>query len=177
MSEIWDDLLHKPEQQIFLFLIVGAAVIAMALGLQYFAGFEPCELCLKERYAYYAGIPLAIGASAAMSTARPLLAAVLIGLAGVALLANAGLGLYHAGVEWHWWAGPSTCTGNGDDLAATGGDLLKSLQTQNVVRCDQPAMKILGLSLAAWNMPIGLGLGVVAARAARLLMQPAAARS
>ena len=172
MPAIADDLVKKPEQQIFLFLLVCAAVIAVALGLEHLGGYLPCELCLKERYAYYAGIPLAIGASAAMSAGRQGLAAALIGLAGLGLLANAGLGLYHAGVEWQWWAGPSSCTG-GAPLATDASDLLKSLQTQNVVRCDQPALKILGLSLAAWNIPIGLGLAAVAGRAVQRLSRPA----
>ena len=176
MSEIVEGLLAKPEQQVFLILIVCTAVLAMALGLEHLGGYAPCELCLKERYAYYAGIPLAIGASAAISAGRQGLAAALIGLAGLGLLANAGLGLYHAGIEWHWWAGPSTCTG-GTGLAATGGDLLNSLQNQNIVRCDQPALKILGLSLAAWNIPIGLGLAAVAGQAARLLGRLVPARS
>ena len=176
MPQALNDLLRKPEEQVFVFLIVCAAVLAIALGLEHFGGFLPCELCLKERYAYYAGIPLAIGASAGLSSAKRGLAAGLIGLAGLGLLANAGLGLYHAGIEWQWWAGPTTCTGEAD-LAADGGDLLKSLQTQNVVRCDQPALKILGLSLAAWNVPVGLGLAALAGRAALLVGRTASVKA
>ena len=170
------DLWRKPEQLVFLFLVACAAVLLIALGLEYLGGYMPCELCLKERYAYYAGIPLAIGASALIGAGRPPLAALLIGLAGLGLLANAGLGLYHAGVEWHWWAGPSTCTG-GAPLATTPEEMLKALQNQKVVRCDQPALTVLWLSLAAWNVPVGLGLAAVAAHAARKLLTPGAARA
>ena len=165
MSDTIARLLKRPEQQIFLLLVVCAAVILMALGLEHLGGYLPCELCRKERYAYYAGILLAIGASAGVSSGHRGLAAACIGAAGLGLLANAGLGLYHAGVEWHWWLGPTECTG-GAALASDADDLLKSLQTQNIVRCDQPALKILGLSLAAWNIPIGLALAAVAGRAA-----------
>ncbi len=169
MTDILRDL-RKPEQMIFLFLVVCAGVLLMALGLEYVWGYAPCELCLKERYAYYAGVPLAIGASALISAGRPAWAATLIGVAALGLLANAGLGLYHAGVEWQWWAGPSTCTG-GTPLATTPEDLLKALQTQKVVRCDRPALMILGLSLAAWNIPIGLGLAAGGGLAARGLLR------
>lgn len=168
------DFFHRPEQQVFMVLLACAAVLLMALGLEHLGGFLPCELCLKERYAYYAGIALAIGASALIGAGRPLPAAALIGLASFGLLANAGLGLYHAGIEWHWWAGPSACTG-GSAIATDAGDLLNSLAKQNVVRCDQPALKILGLSLAAWNIPIGLGLAAIAGLAASLLAAPARA--
>jgi len=177
MSKALDDLRAKPEEQIFVFLLVCAAVLAIALGLEHLGGYLPCELCLKERYAYYAGVILAIGASAGVSAGRPGLAAGLIAIAGLFQLGNAGLGLYHTGIEWHWWAGPSTCTGNPDDLANNAGDLLKALETQNIVRCDQPALKILWLSLAAWNVPIGLALAALGGRAAMLLAGPMARRA
>lgn len=175
MLEVIQSGLRKPEQLILLLLVACGGVMAIALGLEFLGGYAPCELCLKERYAYYAGIVLAIAASAAMSAGRPALAAGFVALLGLGLLANAGFGLYHAGVEWRWWEGPSTCTG-GADLAASGNDLLKSLETQNVVRCDQPALKILGLSLAAWNVPIGLGLAAIAAYTGWLLIYGAPAR-
>ncbi len=162
--------LRKPEQVIFLFLLVCAGVLLTALGLEYLAGYAPCELCLKERWAYYAGIPLAIGAIGLIGAGRAPWAAGLIGLAGLGLLANAGLGLYHAGVEWHWWAGPSTCTG-GSALAQTPEEMLKQLQNQKIVRCDQPALYVLGLSLAAWNVPIGLGLAGLGGWAANVLLR------
>jgi len=169
MSKMLEDLFNKPDEQIFMFLVVCAAVLLTALGLEHLRGLVPCELCLKERYAYYAGIVLSIGATGALSAGRQSLAAALIAGAGLLLLANAGLGLYHAGIEWHWWAGPSTCTGNPNALATNGDDLLKSLENQNFVPCDKPAMSPLGLSLAGWNMPIGISLALLAARAAQLL--------
>jgi disulfide bond formation protein DsbB len=169
MSGVIGEILRKPEQQIFLFLLICAGVLLTALGLEFLAGYAPCELCLKERWAYYAGVPLAIAAIAAIGAGRTSWAAGLIGLAGLGLLANAGLGLYHAGVEQLWWAGPNECTG-GPALAQTPEDLLKQLQTQKIVRCDQPALYILGLSLAAWNVPVGLGLAALGGFASRQLL-------
>ena len=29
-----------------------------------------------------------------------------------ALIATAAIGVFHAGVEYHWWAGPQACSGN-----------------------------------------------------------------
>jgi disulfide bond formation protein DsbB len=83
MPQMLNDLLRKPEEQIFLVLIACAAVLIAALGLQYIWGYQPCELCLKERYAYYAGIVLAVLASAAMGMGR--------NGVGAALMAGAGL--------------------------------------------------------------------------------------
>ena len=172
MPQVIKTMLRKPEEQIFVFMIICAGVLIAALGLEHIGGYQPCELCLKERYAYWAGIAIAVAASAAMSAGRSPLAAALMAVGGLALVANAGLGLYHAGIEWHWWQGPVTCTGNPNALVNNAGDLLAVLQSENVVRCDQPALKIAGLSLAAWNIPIGLALAALAARSAWLLSRP-----
>jgi disulfide bond formation protein DsbB len=153
--------IFAPDRLIAGFLLIAAAVIVAALGLEFIGGYQPCELCLKERWAYYAAIPLAILATGMMSAGRPAIAALLILVAGAGMIANAGLGLYHAGVEWHWWPGPSVCTG-GPGHVANAQDLLDRLQHENVVRCDQPALTLLGLSLAAWNVPIGVGLSIIA---------------
>jgi disulfide bond formation protein DsbB len=65
-------------------------------------------------------------------------------------------GVYHSGVEWKWWPGPTTCTGS-SGLSTGLPDL-----TKPVVMCDTPAVRILGLSLAGWNAVISLGMVVVA---------------
>ena len=65
---------------------------------------------------------------------------------------------YHAGVEWHWWAGPTDCTGPLTDLRA-GGSLLNQLQSIHVVRCDEAAWRFLGISLAGYNALISLAAG------------------
>ena len=90
----------------------GAATILGAYFFQYVLGLPPCPLCLEQRIAYYVSIPLAIvlGFAAAKHAPRPLLAVGFAAIA-VAMLYNAGLGLFHAGVEWKWWPGPQECSG------------------------------------------------------------------
>ena len=144
------------------FLVIFTVALATILGawiFEYF-GYAPCELCLKQRWAYYTAIPLALvlfltaGSNPTMARG---------GLYLLALIWTFSMifGIYHSGVEWKWWAGPSTCTGNG---GLTGGlpDLSKP-----VVLCDQPAIRIFGLSLAGWNAAISLALAVVAVKAVR----------
>ena len=92
-----------------LVLFAAVAVILVALGFQYIGGYAPCPLCLQQRYAYYAGIPLLFLALVLVAADRRALAAVLFLAVAAGFLANAGLGVYHAGVEWKFWAGPDTC--------------------------------------------------------------------
>ena len=146
--------------------VAGAATIAGAWFFQHGLGLRPCPLCLEQRYAYYFAIPLAalvaLGDQAGAS--RKVLVAAL-GVIALGMLWNAGLGVYHAGAEWKWWAGPQDCGGPLDDLGTAGG-LLEKLQTINVVRCDEAPWRFLGLSLAGYNALISLGLAAIAGWAA-----------
>jgi disulfide bond formation protein DsbB len=144
---------------------VGAATILGAYFFQYVIGLAPCPLCLDQRIAYYVSIPLAIVLAIAASRGAPrgLIASGLAFLA-LAMLFNAGLALFHAGVEWKWWPGPQECSGPLGDLSA-GGSLLDQLHNVSVVRCDEAAWRDpFGLlSLAGYNVLISLGLAAVAA--------------
>ena len=124
-------------------------------------GYVPCELCLKERIPYYAAIPFA--GLAVLFTARGyknLCRAVFATLALI-FAASAILGVYHAGVEWGFWPGPTTCSGPLHHARSVE-DFWAQLQTIKVARCDIPALRILGLSLAAWNAIISVGLAWLA---------------
>ena len=140
----------------------GAATILGAYFFQYVLKLPPCPLCLDQRVAYYVSIPLAVvlAFAAARHAPRPLLAAG-FAIIALAMLFNAGLALFHAGVEWKWWPGPRECSGPISDLGS-GGDLLSQLQTISVVRCDEAAWRFLGLSLAGYNVLISLALAAIA---------------
>ena len=128
-------------------------------------GYLPCELCLKQRISYYVGVPLAavtfLLAAKNISAARALLYASALLWFGSALF-----GIYHSGVEWGFWLGPTACTGSG--ASATDMDVfMKQLQTTQVVQCDKVAIRIFGLSLAGWNAVISAGLSALALIGAR----------
>jgi disulfide bond formation protein DsbB len=149
-----------------LIFIVALAALAAVWILQGM-GYEPCELCLTERYAFYAGAPLAaLTAFLASRSAHGLARAGFV-LIALIFLANVGLAFYHVGVEEHWWAGPTACTGS---LSGTldVNNLAKALETTKVVRCDEVQLRILGLSLAGWDVVASAALAIYAALAARL---------
>ena len=143
-----------PHRTVLLIFAVATATILGAWIFEY-AGYAPCELCLKQRWAYYAAIALSLVVLGAGRSSAKLMR---YGLWLLALLwvGSMAFGIYHAGVEWKWWPGPTTCTGAG---ALSGG--LPDL-TKPVVMCDTPAIRILGLSLAGWNAVISFGLAIVA---------------
>lgn len=147
-------------------LLLSVGVILTALGFEHIGGYLPCPLCSMQRYAYYAAIPLLFLALVLVATERPGLARLLFVLVALAYLANAGLGVYHAGAEWKFWPGPATCAAASGELATSAGGLLKDLERVQVIRCDEAAWRFLGLSFAGWNALISLLLCAVSLRAA-----------
>ncbi|MCZ7593798.1 MAG: disulfide bond formation protein B [Hyphomicrobium sp.] len=146
-------------------LLITVAVILIALGYEHIGGYAPCELCLEQRYAYYAGIPLLFLALVALSAGQARAAAVLFVLVALAFLGNAALGVYHAGVEWQFWPGPAACTGS-QQLTNNAGNMLEALQQTNVVRCDEAAWRFAGISFAGWNVVASLLVTLLGIRAA-----------
>jgi disulfide bond formation protein DsbB len=140
---------------------VGAATILGAYFFEYVLHYQPCPLCLEQRIPYYVAIPLAlvVAVAAKRQAPRPLLIA---GFAAVALamLVGAVLAAYHAGVEWHLWAGPQECSG--DPNFGRTGSLIEQLNTVRVVRCDEAAWRLFGVSLAGYNALISAALAGVA---------------
>src|ERR1700733_12674807 len=94
---------------LILVLLGSTAAIGGALLSQYVGGLVPCELCLLERWPYYIGMPLSL-----LVIATGGKRGLLIGgsaLVVLVFLASSGLAFYHVGVEQHWFAGPTACTG------------------------------------------------------------------
>jgi disulfide bond formation protein DsbB len=89
------------------------------------------------------------------------------GLAALALAAGAALALYHVGVEQRWWEGPSTCAGGGDIGAMPTAELLAKIKAAPLVRCDEVAWSMAGLSMAAWNGVASAALAALFALSAR----------
>ena len=137
---------------------VSAILLLGALAFQYLGGLPPCEMCIWQRWPHGAAILLGIGGGAlALSGAVPAKAARLLAWLAVAALAITGaIGVFHAGVEWKLWPGPSHCTGLG---YVPGRDDFGPLQ---VVRCDEALWRLMGVSLAGYNALFSLAVAAIA---------------
>lgn len=146
---------------------VGALTIATVYYFQYVMLLAPCPLCLEQRVAFYISIPLAVllllGANHGASRKVLLLGFLAI---AVAMLWNTGLSAFHAGVEWKWWQGPTDCSGPIDKFGAAAG-MLNQLQRVSIVRCDEAAWRLFGISMAGYDVFVSFGLAVVALWGAR----------
>jgi disulfide bond formation protein DsbB len=150
-----------------LIVLLGLATIAGFFYFQYVLGYPPCPLCLDQRKAYYICVPLAalLWIGAGHGASRKVLIGAFIVIAAV-MLWNAGLSVYHAGVEWKFWQGPQDCSGPIDNFGSAA-DMLKRLQHIRVVRCDEAAWRLFGISLAGYDVLVSLALAAIAAWGAK----------
>ena len=139
-----------------LFIALASAIIlGTAYGFQ-FNGYAPCDLCWYQRYPYMAIIALVVVATLLKEQNSRLL----LVLVTLLVFVDAGIAGYHAGVEYKWWEGPSTCGGAFDfsDTELT----LESLNNlaARVIRCDEAAWTLGGISMAGYNTLMALSLAV-----------------
>jgi disulfide bond formation protein DsbB len=150
-------------------LFIAAAAAATLAGAWYFElalGLAPCPLCLDQRVPYYVAVPFALvlGMTARRDASREVRSGFLV--LAILLAFGAGLGIYHAGIEWKWWLGPASCAGAGPVTLPD--DILSSLKRpQRFVPCDEAAWRFLGISLAGYNALISGALALIALWAAR----------
>lgn len=136
-----------------------AALLAGAFVFQAL-GYAPCKLCVWQRWPH--GVAIALGALALFYW-QPLLA--WVGAAAASL--TGAIGIYHTGVERGIWLGPDTCTSadNIGNLSAT--DLLAQINAAPLIRCDEVAWALMGLSMASWNAVLSFALAAIWIVAAR----------
>lgn len=143
-----------------------AATVGTALGFQHIGGYIPCALCLLQREPYYWAIPVALGAFVTAIFRLPAsVTRTLLGLVAIMMLIGAGMGVYHSGVEWGFWPGPTTCSTSANGLTTNAGNLLSDLNTVHGPSCTEAALRVLGLSFAGWNVIASIILAAIALRA------------
>jgi len=135
-------------------LLVPAGLLGGALGSQYIGGLNPCEMCHWQRWPHAAAILLALGAL--VSPPGVPRTRTLVLLAALAIAVSGAIGVFHAGVEYGFWEGVTTC-------ATTGATSLEDILSVPLVRCDQVQWSLWGVSLAGWNAIASLGAAALVA--------------
>lgn len=132
-------------------ILLPVALLGGAIGSQYIGGLIPCEMCMWQRWPHLAAIFAAI--AAIVLRKNPPASATFTALAALAILTSGGIGLFHAGVEYKWWEGFTTCTA----IRPAGGNLLEAIMTSPIIRCDQAQWTLAGISLAGFNAIFSIG--------------------
>ena len=135
-------------------LLIPAALLAGAWGSQLVGGLHPCEMCHWQRWPHYAALLPAAGAFVTAGRAR----VALIALAAALIAVSGAIGVFHAGVEYGWWRGITSCTSTvALPSGASADDMLAAVLNAPLVRCDRAAWTLGGVSLAGFNALFSLG--------------------
>jgi disulfide bond formation protein DsbB len=149
-------------------LLISAAMLAIAHAFQTFGGYQPCTLCLRQREVYWAAGGLALAFMVVVRAPGGVrLRQLTCWILGLVFLAGFAVAVYHAGAEWKFWPGPSTCSsaGAGGVSAQAMQDLLQGAKIRPPA-CDQIVWQFLGLSMAGWNAVASLIFVALSAAAA-----------
>lgn len=148
-------------------LAASAAMLAIAHAFETFGGLAPCTLCLRQREVYWWAGGLAL---AFMILVRlpggPRLRQASCWLLSLVFLIGAAVATYHAGAEWKFWPGPTTCAGASSAVDAEAMSALLNGARIRGPACDKASWVFLGLSMAGWNALISLALAAMSAAAA-----------
>ena len=135
----------------WLAFLLPAGLLAGAYGSQYIGGLPPCEMCWWQRYPHFEAVALA---TVAFFVGNPGYRKAMVALAALGILTSGLIGGFHAGVEYGWWEGLTSCTAT---ISGSGHELLKSIMNAPLVRCDTAPWTLFGISLAGYNFLLSTG--------------------
>ncbi len=141
------------------------SLLAGALISQYGFGLYPCEMCHWQRWPHWAALAIGLIALLLHRNGKGGIVRALIVLAAFCVAASGLIGGFHAGVEYGWWEGLSSCS---TTPFANGGDPLEAIMNAPTIRCDVAQWKLWGVSLAGFNFLFSIaGAGLMLALALR----------
>ena len=136
--------------QLIILAAAGSAALLLGAWTFQFFGYPPCKMCIWQRWPHGAAVLIGAAAIILPFALIPLLGALAAAITG-------GIGVFHTGVEKGWWEGPTTCT-SGSTVGLTPQELMEQILAAPLVRCDEVAWSLFGLSMASWNAVISLTL-------------------
>ena len=133
----------KPNLFIF---IVSVCVVIFVHYLEYI-GFTPCQLCIYQRWPWYLIIFLSLISIFYNKKVYPYNKFIIF----MIFVGSATYAGWHAGIEWAFWEGPTTCA-TGTNKIESHNNLLENIQNiQSFVSCSEAGFRFLGISLAGYN--------------------------
>ncbi len=130
--------------------LYGIVVLSVAYIFEYGFGYLPCQLCLWQRLPW-TGIVI-IGA---IIVFYPQTTKYLLKICMLIMIISFGLAIFNAGIEYGFWTSLDDCSSN-TELAVQASSLLHSLKNEAIIRCDEPAWTLFGISMTGYNALLSL---------------------
>ena len=129
-------------------LLAALSALGSAFTAQYVFDLWPCVLCLYQRWPYAAVILIALIGLIVGKNIGP---GYFLLLCAVGFATTAAIGGFHVGVEQGWWVGTAECVGD-TSKAMSVQELKAQIMSAPVVRCDDIAWSLFGISMAGYNL-------------------------
>ena len=126
-------------------LIISILALTSAYFIEYFLGYQPCNLCLLERIPYALSIIIILANFKFKFNDKSILLVLII-----IFVVSALLSIYHLGIEQGLIEESFVCSTK-DNLNLNKEQLLQELQKMNI-SCKNVAFTIFGLSLTTYNI-------------------------
>jgi disulfide bond formation protein DsbB len=143
-------------QTALLAALVSATALAAAFTGQFGFDLHPCTLCIYQRWPFAVAIGLGL-IGAIMARRQPPVFTLILALLALTFATNTGIAAFHVGVEQGWWQGLSGCSAE-VGTAKTIEQLRAQILAAPIVRCDDIAWSLFGISMAGYNVLLCLGL-------------------
>lgn len=127
---------------IFSLLALGTALIG-----QYGFGLHPCDLCIYQRIPYAIIVIIGIWGYSVKSLKLQYILAILCSLL---FFIDAGIAIYHSGVEMGLFPAPTACSSDGK-IGQSLEEIRAAIFNAPLVTCSQAIFYLFGLSMASWN--------------------------
>ena len=138
--------LRKMVKKIYLsILFISILALISAYFIEYFLGYQPCNLCLLERIPYALSIIIILANFKFKFNDTSILLVLII-----IFVVSALLSIYHLGIEQGLIEESFVCSTK-DNLNLNKEQLLQELQKMNI-SCKNVAFTIFGLSLTTYNI-------------------------
>jgi len=138
--------LRKMVKKIYLsILIISILALISAYFIEYFLGYQPCNLCLLERIPYALSIIIILANFKFKFNDKSILLVLII-----IFVVSTLLSIYHLGIEQGLIEESFVCSTK-DNLNLNKEQLLQELQKMNI-SCKNVAFTIFGLSLTTYNI-------------------------
>ncbi len=128
----------------FISSILAIFALLFAFYLQYILGYEPCKLCMYQRYGYT--LVLIISLIGLFFNKNNLISILLI----ISFIIISSIGFWHIGIEQQWWAASLECSGLSENIGSLKEEL-KNINNRPIAACDQISPKFLNITLVQWS--------------------------
>jgi disulfide bond formation protein DsbB len=146
------------QKMLAILLLICVVVVGMAYIMEHYFGVLGCPLCHYERDVFIGAGGIALLCLILLPQRFQYYGILFLGFV---FMGGALLAAYHVAIQQHWVSLPAFCASNDFSAFESVETLREQLLKTPFVRCDQVTWSLFGLSLAAYNTLISLGLALL----------------